>query len=153
MAVVGSIETIEEQIYGFDAKSTKHGGFISLSQLKSPRKDVVTGLIKNKYSGTRGLKGCVLNGFAENHHFDDSGAERLLPNGDMLFEAYEVGSAQLVIKDPASTAMKEIANVVKTLVIAGRPEYDHSAMRALDETSFVEMVLWRTGKFWWLWTW
>ncbi|HWU44306.1 MAG TPA: DNA translocase FtsK, partial [Bdellovibrio sp.] len=61
---------------------------------------------------------------------DDSGAERLLPNGDMLFQAPGIGKPTRhhgpYMKD------SEIANVVKHWSDQAEPEYDPLAMKALD---------------------
>ncbi len=47
--------------------------------------DVVTGLIKTNIPGRVALK--VASKMDSRIIIDDSGAERLLPNGDMLFQA------------------------------------------------------------------
>lgn len=61
---------------------------------------------------------------------DDSGAERLLPNGDMLFQAPGVGKPTRHHGPYLSD--KEIGNVVKHWASQAEPEYDPLAMRALD---------------------
>lgn len=95
---------------------------------QSPRKDVVTGLIKTNIPGRIALK--VASKTDSRIILDASGAERLLPNGDMLFLAPGVNTPMRhhgpYLKD------SEIHAVVKFWSEQGEPEYDTAGLRALE---------------------
>lgn len=95
---------------------------------QSPRKDVVTGLIKTNIPGRIALK--VASKTDSRIILDASGAERLLPNGDMLFLAPGVNTPMRhhgpYLKD------SEIQSVVKFWADQGEPEYDIAGIRALE---------------------
>jgi S-DNA-T family DNA segregation ATPase FtsK/SpoIIIE len=120
-------QNIEEPIQRLTQKARACGIHLILAT-QSPRKDVVTGLIKTNIPGRVALK--VASKMDSRIIIDDSGAERLLPNGDMLFQAPGVGKPTRhhgpYLKD------SEIANVVKHWADQGEPEYDPLAMKALD---------------------
>ena len=120
-------QNIEEPIQRLTQKARACGIHLILAT-QSPRKDVVTGLIKTNIPGRVALK--VASKMDSRIIIDDSGAERLLPNGDMLFQAPGVGKPTRhhgpYLKD------SEIANVVKHWADQGEPEYDPLALKALD---------------------
>lgn len=120
-------QNIEEPIQRLTQKARACGIHLILAT-QSPRKDVVTGLIKTNIPGRVALK--VASKMDSRIIIDDSGAERLLPNGDMLFQAPGVGKPTRhhgpYLKDA------EIANVVKHWADQGEPEYDPLALKALD---------------------
>jgi S-DNA-T family DNA segregation ATPase FtsK/SpoIIIE len=95
---------------------------------QSPRKDVVTGLIKTNIPGRISFK--VASKLDSRIILDEGGAERLLPNGDSLYLAPGVSKPQRHhapwITEP------EIANVIKFWADQGEPAYDLLAMRALE---------------------
>ena len=95
---------------------------------QSPRKDVVTGLIKTNIPGRIALK--VASKTDSRIILDATGAERLLPNGDMLFLAPGVNTPQRhhgpYMKDA------EIQGVVKFWSDQGEPEYDLAGVKALE---------------------
>lgn len=95
---------------------------------QSPRKDVVTGLIKTNIPGRIALK--VASKTDSRIILDASGAERLLPNGDMLFLAPGVNTPMRhhgpYMKD------SEIQSVVKFWSDQGEPEYDQMGLKALE---------------------
>lgn len=95
---------------------------------QSPRKDVVTGLIKTNIPGRIALK--VASKTDSRIILDASGAERLLPNGDMLFLAPGVNAPMRhhgpFLKDA------EIQNVVKFWSEQGEPEFDSAGIRILE---------------------
>ena len=96
--------------------------------MQSPRKDVVTGLIKTNIPGRISFK--VASKMDSRIILDDSGAERLLPNGDMLFLAPGVSKPQRHhapwITEP------EIASIMRFWSEQGEPQYDTFAMRVLE---------------------
>ncbi len=95
---------------------------------QSPRKDVVTGLIKTNIPGRIALK--VASKMDSRIILDASGAERLLPNGDMLFLAPGVNTPARhhgpYLKD------QEIQSVVKFWADQGEPEYDAAALKIVE---------------------
>ncbi|MGZ3780341.1 MAG: DNA translocase FtsK [Pseudobdellovibrionaceae bacterium] len=120
-------QNIEEPIQRLTQKARACGIHLILAT-QSPRKDVVTGLIKTNIPGRVALK--VASKMDSRIIIDDSGAERLLPNGDMLFQAPGVGKPTRHHGPYLSD--KEIGNVVKHWACQAEPEYDSLAMRALD---------------------
>jgi S-DNA-T family DNA segregation ATPase FtsK/SpoIIIE len=96
--------------------------------MQSPRKDVVTGLIKTNIPGRITFK--VASKMDSRIILDESGGERLLARGDMLFLAPGVSKPQR--HHGAYLSEKEIAEVVSWWKDQGEPEYDSIAMRALE---------------------
>lgn len=120
-------QNIEEPIQRLTQKARACGIHLIVAT-QSPRKDVVTGLIKTNIPGRVALK--VASKMDSRIIIDDSGAERLLPNGDMLFQAPGVGKPTRHHGPYLSD--KEIGNVVKHWAAQAEPEYDALAMRALE---------------------
>lgn len=96
--------------------------------MQSPRKDVVTGLIKTNIPGRISFK--VASKMDSRIILDDGGAERLLPNGDMLYLSPGVSKAQRHHAPWVTEA--EIASVMRFWADQGEPQYDLMAMRALE---------------------
>jgi len=96
--------------------------------MQSPRKDVVTGLIKTNIPGRISFK--VQSKMDSRIILDESGAERLLARGDMLFLAPGVSKPERHHGPYLSEA--EIGAVVETWRAQGEPEYDAIAMRAIE---------------------
>ena len=96
--------------------------------MQSPRKDVVTGLIKTNIPGRVSFK--VASKMDSRIILDDAGAERLLARGDMLYLAPSVGKPERhhgpYLKET------EISSVVGAWKAQGEPEYDPVAIRAID---------------------
>ena len=120
-------QNIEEPIQRLTQKARACGIHLILAT-QSPRKDVVTGLIKTNIPGRVALK--VASKMDSRIIIDDSGAERLLPNGDMLFQAPGIGKPTRHHGPYLSDA--EISNVVKHWADQAEPEYDPLGMKALD---------------------
>lgn len=118
---------IEEPIQRLTQKARACGIHLILAT-QSPRKDVVTGLIKTNIPGRVALK--VASKMDSRIIIDDSGAERLLPNGDMLFQAPGIGKPTRHHGPYLSDA--EISSVVKHWSDQAEPEYDPLGMKALD---------------------
>ncbi len=120
-------QNIEEPIQRLTQKARACGIHLILAT-QSPRKDVVTGLIKTNIPGRVALK--VASKMDSRIIIDDSGAERLLPNGDMLFQAPGIGKPTRhhgpYMKD------SEISNIVKHWSNQAEPDYDPLAMKALE---------------------
>lgn len=96
--------------------------------MQSPRKDVVTGLIKTNIPGRVSFK--VASKMDSRIILDEGGAERLLARGDMLFLAPNVGKPERHHGPYLSEG--EIGNVVDAWKKQGEPEYDPVALRAVD---------------------
>ena len=95
---------------------------------QSPRKDVVTGLIKTNIPGRISFK--VASKLDSRIILDEGGGERLLPNGDSLFLAPGVSKPQR--HHAAWVSEPEIAKVIQFWADQGEPQYDVLAMRALE---------------------
>jgi S-DNA-T family DNA segregation ATPase FtsK/SpoIIIE len=95
---------------------------------QSPRKDVVTGLIKTNIPGRISFK--VASKLDSRIILDEGGAERLLPNGDSLFLAPGVSKPQRHHAPWVTEA--EIAKIIQFWADQGEPQYDIAAMRALE---------------------
>lgn len=120
-------QNIEEPIQRLTQKARACGIHLILAT-QSPRKDVVTGLIKTNIPGRVALK--VASKMDSRIIIDDSGAERLLPNGDMLFQSPGVGKPTRHHGPYLSDT--EISNVVQFWSNQAEPEYDPLGMKALD---------------------
>ena len=96
--------------------------------MQSPRKDVVTGLIKTNIPGRISFK--VASKMDSRIILDEGGAERLLARGDMLFLAPGVSKPERHHGPYLSEG--EIAQVVENWKSQGEPEYDELAMKAIE---------------------
>lgn len=95
---------------------------------QSPRKEVVTGLIKTNIPARIALK--VASPLDSRIILEETGAERLLPNGDMLYLAPGVNK-------PARhhgpyMADSEVTDVVKFWADQSKPEFDPIAVKMLE---------------------
>jgi S-DNA-T family DNA segregation ATPase FtsK/SpoIIIE len=96
--------------------------------MQSPRKDVVTGLIKTNIPGRISFK--VASKMDSRIILDEGGAERLLARGDMLFLAPGVAKPERHHGPFLSEA--EIGAVVESWKSQGEPEYDPVALKAIE---------------------
>lgn len=96
--------------------------------MQSPRRDVVTGLIKTNIPGRISFK--VASKMDSRIILDEGGAERLLARGDMLFLA--PGVAKPERHHGPFLSESEISRVVETWKLQGEPEYDAVAMKAIE---------------------
>lgn len=110
------------------AQMARACGIHLILAMQSPRKDVVTGLIKTNIPGRISFK--VASKMDSRIILDEGGAERLLARGDMLFLAPGVAKPDRHHGPFLSEA--EIANVVGSWKDQGGPEYDPLAMRSID---------------------
>ncbi|MCX7977479.1 MAG: DNA translocase FtsK 4TM domain-containing protein [Bdellovibrionaceae bacterium] len=127
-------QNIEGPIQRLTQKARACGIHLILAT-QSPRKDVVTGLIKTNIPGRVALK--VASKVDSRIILDDSGAERLLPNGDMLFLA--PGVAKPSRHHGPYLSEKEIQNLVKFWSAQALPEFDPSAIEMLEGESGTEV--------------
>ncbi len=110
------------------AQMARACGIHLMLAMQSPRKEVVTGLIKTNIPGRISFK--VAGKMDSRIILDEMGAERLLANGDMLFLAPGVSKPMRhhgpFLKD------QEINGVAKFWSDQAEPEFDPLAMKALD---------------------
>lgn len=95
---------------------------------QSPRKEVVTGLIKTNIPARIALK--VASPMDSRIILEESGAERLLPNGDMLFLAPGVNKPSRH-HGPYLTD-KEVNEVVQFWSEQSKPEFDQTGLKMLE---------------------
>ena len=96
--------------------------------MQSPRKEVVTGLIKTNIPGRISFK--VASKMDSRIILDDGGAERLLAQGDMLFLSPGVSKPQRHHGPFAKD--QEIQRVAQFWSDQGAPEFDENILRILD---------------------
>jgi S-DNA-T family DNA segregation ATPase FtsK/SpoIIIE len=96
--------------------------------MQSPRKDVVTGLIKTNIPGRISFK--VASKMDSRIILEEGGAERLLARGDMLFLAPGVSKPER--HHGPFLSEFEISQVVRAWKDQGEPEYDTVAMKAIE---------------------
>jgi S-DNA-T family DNA segregation ATPase FtsK/SpoIIIE len=110
------------------AQMARACGIHLILAMQSPRRDVVTGLIKTNIPG--GISFKVASKMDSRIILDEGGAERLLARGDMLFLAPGVSKPDRHHGPYLSES--EISGVVRSWKKQGEPEYDALAMRAID---------------------
>lgn len=112
------------------AQMARACGMHLILAMQSPRKDVVTGLIKTNIPGRASFK--VASKLDSRVILDESGAERLLARGDMLFLA--PGVSKPARHHGAWLTERDISNIIKFWAAQGEPAYDDLALKALDGT-------------------
>ncbi len=110
------------------AQMARASGIHLILAMQSPRKDVVTGLIKTNIPGRISFK--VASKMDSRIILDESGAERLLARGDMLFLAPGVVKPQRH-HGPWLTE-GEIQKVMDSWADQAEPIFDEKAMQMLD---------------------
>lgn len=120
-------QNVEQNIVRL-AQMARACGMHLMLAMQSPRKEVVTGLIKTNIPGRISFK--VASKMDSRIILDEQGAERLLSQGDML--AVIGGSGKAVRHHGPYLKEIEINAVAKFWADQGEPEYDALAMRALD---------------------
>lgn len=99
--------------------------------MQSPRKDVVTGLIKTNIPGRISFK--VASKMDSRVILDEAGAERLLSRGDMLFQS--PGVSKPIRAHAAYVSEEEIESITEVWKEQSDPVYDAKAMRAVEGSS------------------
>lgn len=123
-------QNVEQNIVRL-AQMARACGMHLMLAMQSPRKEVVTGLIKTNIPGRISFK--VASKMDSRIILDEQGAERLLSQGDMLFIAG--GSGKSVRHHGPYLKESEINAVAKFWSDQAEPEFDPIAMRALEGTS------------------
>lgn len=109
------------------AQMARACGMHLILAMQSPRKEVVTGLIKTNIPGRISFR--VASKMDSRIILDEQGAERLLSQGDMLFIS---GSGKSVRHHGPYLKESEINEIAKFWSDQAEPEYDPLAMRALE---------------------
>jgi len=119
-------QNVEQNIVRL-AQMARACGMHLMLAMQSPRKEVVTGLIKTNIPGRISFR--VASKMDSRIILDEQGAERLLSQGDMLFIA---GSGKSMRHHGPFLKETEINAVAKFWADQGEPEFDQIAMRALE---------------------
>ena len=120
-------QNVEQNIVRL-AQMARACGIHLILAMQSPRKEVVTGLIKTNIPGRISFK--VASKMDSRIILDEQGAERLLAQGDML--VITGGSSKAVRHHGPYLKESEINGVAKFWADQGEPEFDALAMRALE---------------------
>ncbi len=110
------------------AQMARACGIHLILAMQSPRKEVVTGLIKTNIPGRISFK--VNAGMDSRIILDETGAERLLAQGDMLYKS--PGGSGLLRHHGPFLKDSEIAGIAKFWADQAEPEFDLSAMKAIE---------------------
>ncbi len=110
------------------AQMARACGIHLMLAMQSPRRDVITGLIKTNIPGRISFK--VASKMDSRIILDESGGERLLANGDMLFLA--PGVAKPERHHGAWLSEEEITRVTKFWSDQAEPSFDEQALKAID---------------------
>ncbi len=113
------------------AQMARACGIHLMLAMQSPRKEVVTGLIKTNIPGRISFK--VASKMDSRIILDEQGAERLLAQGDML--VISAGTSKAIRHHGPYLKESEINAVAKFWSDQAEPEYDPIAMRALEGTT------------------
>lgn len=120
-------QNVEQNIVRL-AQMARACGMHLMIAMQSPRKEVVTGLIKTNIPARISFK--VASKMDSRIILDEQGAERLLSQGDMLAV---IGNAGKAVRHHGPYLKEvEINAIAKFWADQGEPEYDALAMRALE---------------------
>ena len=120
-----------EQLVVRLAQMARASGIHLILAMQSPRKDVVTGLIKTNIPGRISFK--VASKMDSRIILDESGAERLLARGDMLF--LSPGVAKPTRYHGPWVTENEIVSVMNYWSDQGEPEYNEKAITMTSQLS------------------
>jgi S-DNA-T family DNA segregation ATPase FtsK/SpoIIIE len=142
------------------AQMARASGIHLVIAMQSPRREVLTGLIKTNFPGRISFK--VASKVDSSVIIDQRGAERLLSVGDMLYLAPGVSQPQRF--HGAFLRDDEMNQVAEHWVKQGEPQFDQFGMKATEarsqdmdssdpdgytpdkEESYDEVVAWVTGQ-------
>ena len=110
------------------AQMARACGIHLILAMQSPRKEVVTGLIKTNIPGRISFK--VNSSMDSRIILDETGAERLLAQGDMLYKS--PGGSSLIRHHGPFLKDSEINDIAKFWGGQAEPEYDQGAMKAME---------------------
>ena len=129
-------QNVEQNIVRL-AQMARACGMHLILAMQSPRKEVVTGLIKTNIPGRISFK--VASKMDSRIILDEQGAERLLAQGDMLFLAG--GAGKSVRHHGPYLKESEINAIAEFWSSQGEPEFDSMVLRALEGNSGQQMSL------------
>lgn len=112
---------VENFVVRLAQKARASGIHLALA-MQSPRKDVITGLIKTNIPGRISFK--VASGTDSRVILDETGAENLLSHGDMLF--LQPGTSKPIRFHGPFVSEKEVERVVEHWAAQGEPFYEKS---------------------------
>lgn len=110
------------------AQKARACGIHLLLAMQSPRKEVVTGLIKTNIPGRISFK--VNSSMDSRIILDETGGERLLAQGDMLFKS--PGGSNTIRHHGPFLKDSEINAVARFWSDQSEPEFDQNALKALE---------------------
>ena len=120
-----------EQLVVRLAQMARASGIHLILAMQSPRKDVVTGLIKTNIPGRISFK--VASKMDSRIILDEAGAERLLARGDMLF--LSPGVTKPIRYHGPWVTENEINSVMNYWSDQGEPEYNEKAIKMTSQLS------------------
>ena len=120
--------SIENSVVRLAQKARASGMHLVLA-MQSPRKDVVTGLIKTNIPGRISFK--VASGTDSRVILDDTGAERLLSHGDMLF--LEPGNLKATRYHGPYMRDKEVSAIARYWKAQSKPLYEESLLNTKNK--------------------
>ncbi|MBC7466046.1 MAG: DNA translocase FtsK [Bdellovibrio sp.] len=120
-------QNVEQNIVRL-AQMARACGIHLMLAMQSPRKEVVTGLIKTNIPGRISFK--VASKMDSRIILDEQGAERLLAQGDML--VLSAGASKAVRHHGPFLKESEINGVAKFWADQAEPEFDPMIMKALE---------------------
>jgi S-DNA-T family DNA segregation ATPase FtsK/SpoIIIE len=116
------------------AQMARACGIHLILAMQSPRKEVVTGLIKTNIPGRISFK--VNSSMDSRIILDETGADRLLAQGDMLFKA--PNGSNLIRHHGPFLKDSEINAVARFWADQAEPEFDSTAMKAMEASGGTE---------------
>jgi len=142
MMVAG--KEVEESITRL-AQMARAVGIHLVLATQRPSVDVITGLIKANFPSRISFR--VSSKVDSRTIIDTNGAERLLGKGDMLF--LPPGSSQIIRIHGAFVDEKEIFKIVEHIKTQGKPEYDETITKTVDEMEKDEAFSENTDPLFW----
>lgn len=131
--------TNPEQMIGRLAAKARAAGIHLILATQTPRADIVTGSIRANMPSRIGYT--VQNSQESRIVLDETGAENLLGNGDMMIKYQKLNRSQLFRAHGPFTSDKDVANVVEAWInYAGEPEYIEGVTDYVDEEAAEEAV-------------
>ncbi|MGN1133634.1 MAG: DNA translocase FtsK, partial [Oscillospiraceae bacterium] len=128
--MLASKSEVEESVMRL-AQLARAAGMHMIIATQSPRVDVLTGIIKANIPSRTALS--VANNTDSRVILDETGAEKLLGRGDMLYKPVHFPKPMRIQGAFAST--EEIRNVVKFIKDECSADYSEEVIRAVDENT------------------
>ena len=118
------------------AQKARASGIHLILAMQSPRKDVVTGLIKTNIPGRISFK--VASGTDSRVILDEGGAEKLLSHGDMLF--LEPGNPKPLRYHGPFVREKDVMEIGNYWRSQGEPSYEESLIKGAEKNHSIESI-------------